>query len=847
MAIGQTPDKFWSIPAERLLSLLETSPTGLSNPEVENRLKVFGPNRLKPQKEFGTINLFLSQFKSPIVIILITAAVLSYFLRDPTDSIIILAIVLITAILGFWQEKGATDAVKRLLAIVTVRAQVLRDGKGTEVPFEDLVSGDIVELSAGRAIPGDCVILEAKDLFVNEATLTGETYPVEKGPGVVDADAPLSRRTNALFAGSFVVSGTARAVVASVADKTELGKITHRLGLKPPETQFEHGVKHFGFFLMEITLVLVIAIFAINVFLKRPVLESFLFSVALAVGLTPQLLPAIITINLSYGAGHMAKRKVILKRLSAIEDFGSMNVLCSDKTGTLTEGVVKIHSGRDALGNDSDHVLYLAYLNARFESGFLNPIDEAIRTFRQFDLAGIEKHDEIPYDFTRKRLSISIIKDRQCLLITKGAVLNVCAVCGYARKSDGSAVEIGSVQNEIQHNYEQLSAQGFRTLAIATKELKTDVPITKQDETGMTFEGFIVLFDPPKKDVAAVIGRLTEIGVGLKIITGDNALVAAQVAKEVGLSGGRIVTGKEITGMSDEALGNRAVGTDVFAEIEPNQKERIIHALRKSGNVVGYMGDGINDATALHAADVAISVDTAVDVAKESADIVLLEKDLAVLLDGIREGRNTFANTMKYVFMSTSANFGNMFSMAGVSLFLTFLPLLPKQILLTNLLTDFPEMTIASDHVDDEMVRQPRRWDIKFIRNFMMVFGPLSSIFDFVTFGVLLFVLHASPAEFRTGWFVESVVSAAMVVLVIRTRRPFFLSMPSRLLFFVTIVIAGLTVIFPFTALGRLFGFVALPLPFLGMLAGIVLVYIVGAEITKRIFFHWAGQRRGKP
>jgi Mg2+-importing ATPase len=841
MAIGQTPDRFWSIPAERLLSLLKTSPAGLSNQEVEDRLKVFGPNRLKPQKKYGTMDIFLSQFKSPIVIILIAAAVLSYFLHDPTDSLIILAIVMITAILGFWQEKGATNAVKKLLAIVTVRARILRDGNVSEVPFEEVVPGDIVELSAGRAIPGDCLILEAKDLFVNEATLTGETYPVEKSPGVVDADAPLSGRTNVLFTGSFVVSGTARAVVVSVAGKTELGKISGRLALKAPETQFEHGVKHFGFFLMEITLILVIAIFAINVFLKRPVLESFLFSVALAVGLTPQLLPAIITINLSYGAGHMAKKKVILKRLSAIEDFGSMNVLCSDKTGTLTEGVVKIHSGRDALGNDSDHVLYLAYLNARFESGFLNPIDEAIRTFREFDLAGIEKHDEIPYDFTRKRLSISIIKDGRCLLITKGAVLNVRAVCDYVRKSDGSAAEIGPAQDEIQRKYEELSAQGFRTLAIATKELKTAVPITKGDETGMTFEGFIVLFDPPKKDVGGVISRLTEIGVGLKIITGDNALVAAQVAKEVGLPGGRIVTGKEISGMSDEALGSRAGDTNVFAEIEPNQKERIIRALRKSGNVVGYMGDGINDATALHAADVAISVDTAVDVAKESADIVLLEKDLGVLLDGIREGRNTFANTMKYVFMSTSANFGNMFSMAGVSLFLTFLPLLPKQILLTNLLTDFPEMTIASDHVDDEMVRQPRRWDIKFIRNFMMVFGPLSSVFDFITFGVLLFVLHASPAEFRTGWFVESVVSAAMVVLVIRTRRPFFLSMPSRLLFLVTIVIAGLTVLFPFTALGRLFGFVALPLPFLGILAAIVFVYIIGAEITKRIFFHRAG------
>ncbi len=443
-------------------------------------------------------------------------------------------------------------------------------------------------------------------------------------------------------------------------------------------------------------------------------------------------------------------------------------------------------------------------------------------------------------------MTISTIKDGQYLLITKGAVSNMLDVCDRARKSDGSAVEIGSVQAEIKRRYEELSAQGFRTLAVATKEPKTGAPITKEDETAMVLEGFVVLFDPPKKDVGGVIGRLKETGVNLKIITGDNALVAAQVAHEVGLSGDRIITGSEISRMSDEALGNRARDTDIFAEIEPNQKEQIIHALRKSGNVVGYMGDGINDATALHAADVAISVDTAVDVAKASADIVLLEKDLGVLLDGIHEGRKTFANTMKYVFMATSANFGNMFSMAGASLFLTFLPLLPKQILLTNLLTDFPEMTIASDHVDDRMIQKPRRWDIKFIRNFMMVFGPLSSIFDFVTFGVLLFVLNASPAEFRTGWFVESVVSASMVVLVIRTRRPFFLSMPSRPLFLVTVAIAILTVILPFTALGRLFGFVALPISFLGMLGGIILVYVVGAEITKRVFFGWTAGRKGE-
>jgi Mg2+-importing ATPase len=588
---------------------------------------------------------------------------------------------------------------------------------------------------------------------------------------------------------------------------------------------------------MEVTLVLVIAIFAINVYLARPVLDSFLFSLALAVGLTPQLLPAIISINLAHGAKRMAQGKVIVKRLASIENFGSMNVICSDKTGTLTEGIVRLHSALDVEGAPSEKVLLYAYLNAFYETGFTNPIDEAIRTHRRFDLSGYQKQDEIPYDFLRKRLSILVSHGDTHLMVTKGALPNVLAVCSAAETGGGTLVEIAAVRERIQRHFEEFSHQGFRTLGVACKKMGSVSLIGKDQEVGMTFLGFLVLFDPPKPDIVKTIGSLKGLGVSLKIITGDNHLVAANVSQQMGLSNTRIITGPELRQMSDGALLKQVVDADVFAEIEPNQKERIILALRKAGNVVGYMGDGINDASALHAADVGISVESAVDVAKEAADIVLLEKDLSVLVQGVREGRTTFANTLKYVFMATSANFGNMFSMAGASLFLPFLPLLPKQVLLTNLMTDFPEMTIATDSVDDEMVAYPRRWDIQAIRKFMITFGLVSSVFDYLTFGVLVLILHATPDQFRTGWFLESVVSAALIVLVIRSRRPFFKSRPSKYLLVATLFVVLVTLILPSTPLGQVFGFRELPISFSLLIGIIIMAYIVTAEVAKREFY----------
>jgi Mg2+-importing ATPase len=835
--MNQFPPAFWSISVTEMLQKLNAKKEGLTSDEARKRLTLYGSNLLKPKKRSDVFTLLISQFKSPIILILFFATALSFFLNDRVDAFIILSIVIISGLLGFWQEHSASNAVEKLLSIVQIKASVMRDGITKEIPVEQIVPGDIVVLNAGDIIPGDGLVREYKDLFVDEAMLTGETFPVEKIAAELPAETLLGQRTNALWMGTHVVSGSATALIVHTGKETEFGKVSERLKLRPQETEFEHGIRRFGYFLMEVTLILVVGIFAINVYLARPVLNSFLFSLALAVGLTPQLLPAIISINLSHGAKRMAQKKVIVKRLSSIENFGSMNVICSDKTGTLTEGIVQLQSALDIDGDVSEKVLFQAYINAFYETGFTNPIDEAIRKNKQFDLSDYQKQDEIPYDFIRKRLSIVVSHDNSHLMVTKGALQNVLEVCSSVETKNGNVVDIAKYMNRIQKHFEEFSSKGFRTLGVAYRNTGSDSRISKDHESGMTFSGFLILSDPPKPNILETINKLKNLGVALKIITGDNHLVAANVSQQMGLKNTKILTGKDLSHLSDSALLRKVGGVDVFAEIEPNQKERIIYALKKAGNVVGYMGDGINDASALHVADVSISVESAVDVAKDAADIVLLEKGLDVLVQGVYEGRTTFANTLKYVFMATSANFGNMFSMAGISLFLPFLPLLPKQILLTNLLTDFPEMTISTDNVDNEMINYPRRWDIKAIRKFMITFGIVSSVFDFLTFGLLLLVLKATQVQFRTGWFIESVISASIIVLVIRTRKPFFRSQPGKYLLIATLSIFAVTLILPFTPLAGIFGFGPLPIHFLLLIGLIVLCYIFTAEIVKKIFY----------
>ena len=827
---------FWNSSIAQQFQQLTATRQGLTNEEAKLRKKRYGVNRLNNKKEVGNVQLFFAQFKSSIILILLFATGLSFFLHDRVDAAIILTIVLISGCLGFWQEKGAASAVKKLLAMVQITVSVLRDGIVTEIASENLIPGDIIVLKAGDVIPGDCLLLESDNLFVDEAILTGESYPVEKLPGVLPADTALSQRINALWMGTHVQSGSATALVIATGQTTEFGKLSQRIKLKAPETEFERGVRRFGYLLMEVTLILVILIFAVNVYLAKPVIDSFLFALALAVGLTPQLLPAIISVNLAHGARRMAEQKVIVKQLASIENFGSMNVLCSDKTGTLTEGIVHLQGALDLSGNASDKVARYAYLNSVYETGFSNPIDEAIRQYRQFDLKDCEKLAEIPYDFYRKRLSLLLKDQGNAILVTKGALTNVLAICSEVEMGNGTSVAIDEARAQIEQRYEEFSRQGFRTLGLAYKPMGNETQLDKTDESEMRFLGFLVFFDPPKAGCTETINQLRELGVTLKIITGDNRLVAATVAKQLGITEHEILTGPEIREMSDLALINQVAEVNLFAEVEPNQKERIILALKKAGFVVGYMGDGINDVSALHAADVGISVESAADVAKETAQIVLLEKDLGVLVQGVREGRITFANTLKYVFMATSSNFGNMFSMAGASLFLPFLPLLPKQILLTNLLTDFPEMTIASDNVDAQMVAQPRRWDIKFIRKFMITFGIVSSLFDFMTFGLLL-MLDVSAEQFRTAWFLESVVSAALIVFVVRSSNAFFKTRPGKYLVAATLTIVAITLVLPYTPVASLVGFVPLPLTLIGMLGVIVGLYISAAEIAKHIFY----------
>ena len=843
---------FWTLSVNDGLSRLDSRSSGLTSSEARERLRRYGPNRLRPKERSDALTLLLSQFKSPIVLMLIGASILSLALQDAVDAGIILVIVAISGLLGFWQERNAANAVGRLLAIVQVKSEVLRDNSATQVPVEEIVPGDIIQLNAGDIIPADCLLLEAKDLFVDEAALTGETYPEPKEVGVLPADTLLGDRTNCLFMGTHVISGTGTAVAVLTASRTEFGKVSDRLRLRPAETEFERGVRRIGYLIMEFTFVMLVAIFVFNVLLARPVLESFMFALALAVGLTPQLLPAVISVNLAHGARRMAAEKVIVKRLASIENFGSMDVLCSDKTGTLTEGVVSVRAGLGMDGQPCEKVMLYAYLNSLFETGFTSPIDAAIREQPVQGAGGFAKLDEVPYDFVRKRLSILVSHDAHHLMITKGSVDTVLAACTKAESPRGEVVPLEQVIADIQHRYAEYSGNGFRMLGVAWRDMGSLQTIARDDETDMTFLGFIVLHDPPKEGIAKTISDLKSLGISLKVITGDNRLVSTYVSQQIGLTNPVIITGAELREMSDEALRRRVGETHVFAQVEPNQKERIITALRKAGHVVGYLGDGINDASALHAADVGISVDTAVDVAKEAADLVLLQKDLRVLLRGVEEGRRTFTNTLKYVFMATSANFGNMFSMAGASVILPFLPLLPSQILLMNLLTDLPEMTIATDSVDEELLRTPQRWDVRFIRRFMLTFGPLSSLFDFITFGVLMLVLQAGPAEFRSGWFLESVISASLVVLVVRTRRPFFRSMPGRNLVGATLLVVAVALAVPLTPLAPALQFGALPWTYPVLMLAVVGLYMLSAEITKHVFYqrfavptsHFAPERR---
>lgn len=835
---------YWSQAPDTLFPQLDTTEHGLTTEQAAHKLQSLGAGGLKPRMKHPVLWLFLNQFRNPLVLILIFSVTISALVGEWVDAAVVMLVIVGSTLLSFIQEYNATNAVAKLLARVEIKATALRDGQPTAVPTSTIVPGDIVMLSAGNLIPGDGILLHSKDCYVDQAALTGETFPVEKKPGLAPADASLAARSNSVFMGTSVRSGTATALIVGTGAATAFGEIAERLTLRPPETEFERGVRHFGYLLMQIILLLVLFVFAINVFAARPPIESLLFAIALAVGIAPEMLPVIVTITLSAGAKQMAGRGVIVRRLNAIENFGNMDTLCVDKTGTLTEGSIQLNSACDALGAPSEDILLYAYLNAHLQVGLHNPLDEALVASGE-KLSGRAAEyrllEEIPYDFQRKRLSVIVSRpDESRLMLTKGALESILSVCDRVQMGD-TAEPLDEAQHQaLDERFAAWSAQGFRVLGLALKPVGSQEDFAPADERAMVFRGFLLFFDPPREDVHETLANLAQMGVQLKIITGDNPLVAQYVAKEVGLKVNGILTGVQLNSMRDEALWTQAENTNLFVEIDPNQKERIIRALQKTGHVVGYMGDGINDAPALHVADVGISVDQAVDVAKEAADFVLMKHSLTVLRQGILIGRRTFANTLKYIFTTTSANFGNMFSMAGISLFLPFLPLLAKQILFNNFLSDIPGIAIASDNVDKEWIDKPRRWDIRLIRNFMVVFGLVSSTFDFLTFGVLLVLLNASPEAFRTGWFIESLMTELVIALIVRTRRPFFRSRPGRWLWWSTVAVAALALLLPYLPfINRLFDFVPLPLTTMLLLIGITGLYVLATELVKHRFYQW--------
>lgn len=831
----------WQQPLADCLAVLESGEGGLAEDEAAARLQRVGPNQLHPRAERALLLEFLAHFRNPLVLVLLAASAIAGALGDVRSFVVISAIVLMSVTLDFIQEFRAGRAAERLKRQVALRSSVVRGGKARDVAAAGLVPGDVVLLAAGDLVPADGRVLEARDLFVNQALLTGESFPVEKRPAdraPAGAEGDLAAATHAVFMGSSIISGSARVVLVRTGATTALGQIADSLARRPPRTAFERGTQAFGNLILRLTLLLVLFVLLVNALFHRPLLESFLFAVALAVGLTPELLPMVVSVTLSRGAMRLARRRVIVKRLSAVQDLGGIDVLCTDKTGTLTEGRIRLERHVDAAGADSAPVLEWAYLNSRFESGIRSPLDDAILVHTHIDVGGWRKIDEVPFDFERRRVSVLLERDGARTLVAKGSPEDILRLC-TRYEADGRPLPLdAAARARIEDLFASLSREGFRVLGIAWREVAPEhAHAVLTDEAELVFSGFAAFLDPPKASAAPALAALAASGIDVKIVSGDNELVARYICAQLGVPVTGVLTGSEIAQLVDPALQARVQEANLFCRVTPAQKTRILAALRARGHVVGFLGDGINDAPALHAADVGISVDSAVDVAKEAADLILLEHDLGVLHDGVREGRRTFGNVIKYIMMGTSSNFGNMFSMAGATLLLPFLPMLPLQILLNNFLYDFSEIAIPLDRVDEETLAKPRVWDMDFIRQFMLTLGPLSSAFDFLTFWLLLGVLGAGETLFHTGWFVESVVTQVLVIFVIRTRGNPFASPPHPALTALSLAVVAMAVALPSTPLGAELGFVAPPPAFYAMLAGIAVAYLVAVQALKRAFY----------
>lgn len=809
-------------------------PPGLTTKEADHRLERDGPNEPVPAPARRVLHL-LRRFANPLIIILVVAAIASAFLRDVANATIILAIVAVSATLDVFQAHRAHRAAEALRSSISTTATVIRDGNPQEIPRRDIVVGDVVKLVAGELVPADVEVVQAKDLHVTEAALTGESLPAEKQEGEL------------AFLGSSVVSGTAHGVVVATGARTRFGAVAASLAQEPPPKEFELGLARFGVFILKTVVFLVMFVFVVAAFGKHSPLEALLFSLALAVGLTPEFLPAITTITLARGAVRMARADCIVKNLAAIQELGSIDVLCCDKTGTLTTGEMVLESHVDPLGAPSERPVLLAYVNSYFESGVENPVDEAVLEHAKLDpldsavlrhehpdISGFEKVDEIPFDFERRRVSVVARRNGERLLVTKGAPEHVLSACASLEVGGETKPLDEAARAACERTFHDLGAKGFRVLGVAWKNLEDRASYSKADEEDLVLAGFLSFMDPPRADAASTLASLRSSGIEVKLVTGDAEVVAAHVARQVGLRADDLVLGSDVDRLTDPALAHVAERASVFARMTPAQKGRVLAALRARGHVVGFLGDGINDAPSLHAADLGISVSSAVDVAKEAADLILLRPGLDVLHAGVLEGRRAFGNVLKYLLMGTSSNFGNMFSMAGAVLFLPFLPMLPAQVLLNNFLYDLAQITIPTDSVDEALIRRPRRWDVKLIRRFMTVLGPVSSAFDFVTFFVLLVGLHASERTFHTGWFVESLATQTLVIFVIRTVGSPLSSRPSRALTITVLLIVAIGVALPFTPLGTFLGFDPLPAAYFAILAAAVAAYLVIVQLIKR-------------
>ena len=832
-------DLFWQVPTAKLLTDLHSTADGLSSAGAAELHQKFGPNEAAAARRTPAWLRIGKRFANPLVLILLAASGMSAASGDIASFIIVTAIVTLSVLLDYWQESRAESAINALRGQVALRASVRRDGKDMNLPVVELVPGDIVQLSAGDMVPADGRLLATRDFFVNQALLTGESFPVEKHTAETDAAAEVSAAGNVGLAGTSVISGSAKMLICRIGHETAFGQLADTLITQPAPTSFEIGLRRFSMLIFRIVVVLVLVVMAESMAFHRPWIDSLLFAVALAVGLTPELLPMIMTVTLARGAVLLSRRRVIVKRLQAIHNLGAMDVLCTDKTGTLTEAQIGLAKSIDAQGADSDDVFTLAWLNSHFETGLKSPLDDAILAKSTIDATPWSKIDEVPFDFERRRVSVLVERAGVRTLIVKGAPEDIIRLSTAVATASGPQQMTDAIRAGVAAQFDALSAQGFRLLGIASRIASADhTKAVVADEAELVLAGFTVFRDPPKASAKAALIALADAGIAVKVLTGDNERVARHLCDELGFDPGTVLTGGQIAAMSDEALIGSLADARLFCRVIPQQKMRIIMTLKRMGQTVGFMGDGINDAPALHAADVGISVDSAADVAKAAAEIILLDQDLGVVHAGVMEGRRTIVNTGKYILMASSANFGNIFSMVLAGLVLPFLPLLPIQVLLGNLIYDFAQTGLPFDRVDDEAIRRPIHWEIKLTERFMVLIGPISTVFDVATFAVLLLVFQAGEGMFRTGWFVESMVTQILMIFAVRTRRHIFASRPHWAVAALALGVAAGVVALPnVPVVSTWFELVALPPNFLAYLVLAVGGFLVVTEAAKRLFY----------